>query len=304
MHFPVPLKHAAAVSAAMKLFCFRFDIDTYLCMRDGVPNLLDLGKRLDARFTFFANMGRSISRVDSLKRVFAAKNRSSEPAARCEKLSNVTKLGRLGFGVTALLNPSVGGYARGSLRRAVEEGHEVGLHGGSNHGSWQNHGANWPTPVLRREVELGQSLLAACGVATPTSFSSPGWQGSPNAYDVLETLGFNLVADEHGNTLDRVSRTGPAEKLRSVPTSLTGEPGGVGYVEHLRALGLEDDDAIARFKKDLTSHSEFAVAYDHPYFAGRRELDMVSKMVRAARDCGYDVVTMTEIADRLGDASK
>ena len=44
-----------------KLVC-RFDIDTHKCIRDGVPNLLEISEERNVRFTFFLNAGRAISR--------------------------------------------------------------------------------------------------------------------------------------------------------------------------------------------------------------------------------------------------
>lgn len=39
-----------------KTFSFRFNVDTHLCARKGVPNLIALADKLDVRFAFFFNM--------------------------------------------------------------------------------------------------------------------------------------------------------------------------------------------------------------------------------------------------------
>ena len=148
-------------------------------------------------------------------------------------------------------------------------------------------------------MKFGLAQLKKNGIHDVSSFSSPGWQGSAALHNVLLELGFDLVADQHGHALDCITRIAKNGGLLSVPTNMTGEPGGVGYIEHLRALGMDDDAAVEKFKKDLTAKNKFAVAYDHPYFAGRSELNLVEKMVLTARDCGYSVVTMNEIATLL-----
>ena len=46
---------------------FRFDIDTHKCIRDGVPNLLELFDKYNVPFGFFLNTGKSISLKESIK---------------------------------------------------------------------------------------------------------------------------------------------------------------------------------------------------------------------------------------------
>ncbi len=286
----------------MRLFCLRFDIDTYRCMRDGVPNLIELGRRTDARFTFFANMGRSVSRREIFRAMLGSGGKNDEATPVCAKLSNTNKLGYGGYLVTALLNPKLSRYVNGNLAKAKDLGHEVGLHGGSNHGTWHRLAATWDTATLRREVEHGLAELGRHGVNQVTSFSSPGWQGSDALNGVLDELGFELVGGTHGADLNSVSQ--PGARLRSVPTNILGEPGGVGYLEHLRALGMDDAAALERFRDDLGRASKFAVAYDHPYFAGTRELDLLEKMINEARQLGFETGTMSDIANRFaGEAA-
>ena len=111
----------------MRLFCLRFDIDTYRCMRDGVPNLIELGERTKARFTFFANMGKSVSRHEAFRAMLGASGKGGDAVPVCAKLSNTDKLGYGGYLVTALLNPRLSRYANGNLRKAKDLGHQVGI---------------------------------------------------------------------------------------------------------------------------------------------------------------------------------
>lgn len=71
----------------MRLFCLRFDIDIYRCMRDGVPNLIELGERTKARFTFFANMGKSVSRHEAFRAMLGASGKGDDaPESQAEPL--------------------------------------------------------------------------------------------------------------------------------------------------------------------------------------------------------------------------
>lgn len=49
----------------MSYVVFRFDIDSHVCMKQGVPMLLDISKKHDVQFTFFLNAGRAVSIWDT-----------------------------------------------------------------------------------------------------------------------------------------------------------------------------------------------------------------------------------------------
>ncbi len=76
-----------------------------------------------------------------------------------------------------------------------------------------------------------------------------------------------------------------------MPTNLCGEPDGVGYLEHMRAEGLDDAQAFITFSRQLEDR-RLAVAYDHPYYAGVAELELIGRMIHMARDRGYEISTL------------
>lgn len=273
----------------MKRFCFRFDVDTHLCISKGMPNLLRLADELEVRFTFFVNMGRAISRLDYLR------NRTSQGhGGTTAKLSNLKKLGMSGFLTAAILNPRVGAPHLDTIRAAHAAGHEIGLHGGSNHATWQNHGARWCVGRIRREITPALDILRQSGIPMPRGFASPGWQGSDNLHEALEALGFRYVADIHDPDAREVALVRPDLGLLAMTTNLCGEPDGVGYLEHMRAEGLNDAQALDTFARQLESRP-LAIAYDHPYYAGVAELELIRQMIRIARDRGYEITTLENI---------
>jgi len=296
-------RHRARLLA--KLFSFRFDVDTHRCVREGMPALSALGARLGVPFTFFVNMGRSVSRRTVLAR---ATSGNGHAAAGAAKLTPREKLGWRGYLEAAVLNPLVGGGSQGVLRAAADAGHEIGLHGGRNHGVWQ-HGAHaWSRERLAQEIDaVLPALSRAIGGRRPRGFASPGWTTSPLLPEVLVERGFHYYADLHGPSPSVAPRpkradggadagAAPGAELPNVRTELTGEPGGVAYLEHLRAIGLDDDAVLSRFEQDLERAGAVAVAYDHPYYAGVRDLTQVERCVRAAQAAGYEVVALETIA--------
>jgi hypothetical protein len=282
-----------------RLFSFRFDVDTHRCVREGMPALSRLGRRLDAPFTFFVNMGRAVSRRSALTRVVRGQRTPFEPVAA--KHTARVKLGAAGWLQAALLNPRVGRAAPDVLRSTRDDGHEIGLHGGRNHAVWQVEALDWPRSRVAAEIDAVLPGLERVLGATPSGFASPGWVSPSGLPAVLAARGFSYLADLHG----QVGAAAPPEELgglSQVRTQLTGEPGGVAYLEHLDASGLSEDGVLRRFERDLEAAGARVAVYDHPYWAGVRALDLIGEMVAIARARGFQVVPLATVA-RAGVAS-
>ena len=273
----------------MKYISFRFDVDTHKCIQAGIPNLIHLAKELDVPFTFFINMGRGTSRRSFIKKIFSPGNGST--ASSTKKLSNLNKLGLWDYLVMALANPRVGASHPDIIQALDAAGHEVGLHGGSNHGRWQNESRDWEKQKLLGEINPALDSLVRWLGKKPVGFSSPGWQGSDELYGILESLGFLYVADAHGESIKSITHVQAVSNLLQVPTNILGEPGGIAYLENLRARGMDDQAILKDFSSQLDRRS-LAVVYDHPYYAGIRELRMLVAMVGLARSKGFQVVTL------------
>ena len=282
-----------------KLLVFRFDVDSHRCIREGVPNLLDLGKEVNAHFSFFVNMGRAVDRVVTLKAIL---QRTRPVKKTC--LSPAKKLGRGGYLVAALLNPKVGAGSPEVIRRALREGHEVGLHGGRNHASWQAGASTWDERRFEREVATGKRLLlrAAGSLGKEVrGFASPGWQGPPGLWPVLAAQGFQYVADIRGWNHRDLESTPDPSNLCCVPTHFVKEPGGVAYLEYHEVIGTRPAEIMTDFESALAKNRRFLVLYDHPYYAGiGSRLDLLREMIKAARQAGYRMGTMSELVAAHG----
>lgn len=275
-----------------KLFSFRFDVDTHRCVREGMPALIRLGDRLGVPFTFFVNMGHAVSRIGSVRGLVGG----TEAAPVAAKLSARAKLGSAGYLQAAVLNPLVGGGSPDVIRSAAASGHEVGLHGGRNHAVWQSEAGSWSPARVEEEIDaVLPALESLTGPGRVMGFASPGWVTPPALCDLLAARGFSYLADEHGPGDAVGDETTPCA-IRSVRTALTGEPGGVAYLEHLAALGLDRGVILERFLEQLQQAGDRVIVYDHPYFAGIAALGLVEDLVGAARDAGYEVVPVADVA--------
>ncbi len=266
-----------------KWLILRFDIDTHLCMARGVPALLDLAQQLEVKLNFFVNMGRAVSRWQTLKQFWQS---THTPTAA--KLSNLKRLGKYGYLQAALLNPLVGKAYPHILQRIIDEGHHLGLHGGQNHALWQRNAHNWTQSKINDEIHWGIKQLHQAGIEQINSFASPGWNNSAYLPQILIENGFTIVADLHGEQYQHIEIL--QDKLISIPTNLLGEPGGVGYVEHLRVYYQTDTAMINRFITDLQKHSQLAVLYDHPVYAGIQEINFMYFLINTAKEQGFKII--------------
>lgn len=269
-----------------------------------MPALVDLGTSLGVSFTFFVNMGQAVSRRGSL---FGQRNEPNEAHPVAAKLPTRRKLGTVGYLEAAVANPKVGVGSPDVLRSAAIAGHEIGLHGGTNHATWQRGADSWSDARLAREID---TVLPALRVLLPSEsvpgFASPGWTTSPALPPLLKARGFTYMADLHGPAAvggASAAARGIVEPTSSacvsnVRTALTGEPGGVAYLEHLVASGLDRPAIRDRFRSDLREAGDEVIAYDHPYFAGIEGLDLVRLCVEVAQEEGYSVVPVSEIVER------
>jgi peptidoglycan/xylan/chitin deacetylase (PgdA/CDA1 family) len=279
----------------MKYFCFRFDVDTPKCIKKGVPNLIGLSKKLDVPFTFFINMGRGTSRWSFIKKSLKFGSKPVEQIT--PKLSNLKKLGLWDYLLMAFINPQVGNSHPDIIKSLKQAGHEVGLHGGSNHGKWQNESHTWGGGEFFQEIAPALDSLTKFLGERPLGFSSPGWCGSSDLNAILESLDFRYVADSHGENLKKITYAQNTCNLLQVPTNILGD-GGIAYLENLRARNMNDDAILKNFSSKLDNLC-FGVLYDHPYYAGTEELTMMEMMVNLVRSKGFQIVPLKTLVEKI-----
>ena len=219
------------------------------------------------------------------------------PPPQPTRLSARSKLGLLHYIVAAVLNPKVGAGSPGIIRRALREGHEVGLHGGRNHASWQSHARKWNATRIQQEVAAGRSQLlkvARQWGAGVRGFASPGWQGPAKLWPILAASGFEYVADTRGRHRE-LEQEAPPGRLYHVPTHLVGEPGGVAYLEYHHAIGSRTADVVTDFRSALRDDRRSLVLYDHPYYAGIQRLDLLRELIAVGRQAGYRTATLSDL---------
>lgn len=277
----------------------RFDVDTFQCMHQGVPRLLELAEHYEVPITFFVNMGRAVSYRELLRKLGQRPCPDDTAPGPTPKISPLKKIGLRGILYTLLANPRVGLSSR-LLTEIESRGHEIGLHGGRNHATWQNSAHAWTTERLNNELHWGLGAMKNAGVGPPRSFASPGWN-SPNALPaLLKQNDFTVIADRH--SIDHNGRdSGQSNtRLRSINTNLVGQPGGVGYLESCAARQLTFTDMAAEARQALDRFTD-VVIYDHPAYAAGRGFARLRTLIEALQDHNGQFLTIERMASQPTD---
>lgn len=286
------------------VFALRFDVDSVTCLEHGVPALLELGERHGVRFTFFVNMGRSFSWRHTVARTLRSRRRratredaSPSPA---KKMSATAKLGRGGVLKTVLMNPRLGWRYRSTLDRLFEEGHELGLHGGSNHATWQYALDELGEDGLERHV--GPSFAAFRDrYGQPSGFASPGFRYNEAVLDLMDNEGFEYASDMAGEGPFRPPRPSGGNHYThfQVPVNVIGEDS-VPVIEQGLALG-RSSARIVRDAVERIRERRFALMYGHPYVEGVQWRLLDAILTELAGD--YEVVTVAEYLNRWKESA-
>jgi hypothetical protein len=244
----------------------RFDIDTITCLNRGVPELLKIAQEENIKFTFFVNMGEAVGYSPVIKNFLSTRRKKTISHPRARQFSSLEKLGVIDWLRTVLLNPKVGLNGAKHLRRIISSGHDLGLHGGRNHGLWHHCSKNWSHSQLISELDWGIQAMRSCGLPQPKMFSSPGFNSPDMLSQALLQKNFELIADKHEfNSSIIMDNSHKTLGLIEASTGLLGEPGGVGFFENWIAEGKSHQDMYALLSRIYNS-GQAIMCYDHPTF--------------------------------------
>ena len=278
----------------MNTLAFRFDVDSVRCCRVGIPRLMEAAGRLGVRFTFYVNLGCTFNWKHTLRHVARKQlRRAASSAPGPKSLPTLAKLGTAGVLETMLLNPRLGQRFRTTFDRLFEAGHELGLHGGTDHPLWQR------ALDELSDQQLDDLLRPAYenfrrDYGKPRGLASPGFRYDDRVLCMTDSYGFEYGSDMPGEHPFRPSVGGRELDHYQVPVNVAGE-NTVPLIEQMMALGKGDDEIVGAAANAIRAR-EFALMYGHPFVEGVRA-DLIERIVREVRDT-HQVVTVAEYLAR------
>ena len=283
---PEPPAPASAGGEARRI-SIRVDVDTHTGLRDGVPALLDLFRKVGVRASFFVTMGPDNS-GRAVRRLFTRKG-----FARKMARTNALKTYGLRTVLSGTLLPSrpVGHGFPDLLRRIEAEGHEGGIHGW-DHVFWHDRLERMDAAAIERELRQAVEAYRAATGHDPAGTVAPAWRATPASLEVQDQMPFRYASDSRGHSPFRVARAGgAAHRLIQIPTTLA------TLDEMLGAPGMTE----ARILETLTEGLEpaglnlFAV---HTEVEGRHAAPLFETVLRGWLEDGWRFETVGDAAAR------
>ncbi len=200
--------------SANETMALKVDVDTFVGTRDGVPALLDLFNRHGLRATFLFslgpdNTGRAIRRV--FRRGFLGKVRRTSVVRHYG-------LRTLMYGVL-LPGPHIGNRLSAVIRRARDEGHEVGIHS-YDHVGWQDKVACKGFDWTREQLQRAQRAFVEAVGTQPSTLGAAGWQINPHVIAIEQQMGFTYASDVRGRAPFFPTMGAVSSSCMQIPTTL------------------------------------------------------------------------------------
>lgn len=281
----------------MKTISFRFDIDGIGDIRLGVPKLLNLSRELNVKFSFYINMGKSFNlrfflQNKGLKILNNFLKSEGLNKKGQEKLSLLKKHGFRGIIETIIRNPELGIYYKETLFKVLDEGHELGLHGGIDHAMWQYnlHNLNFEQ-IQSLLFPAYKNFLRLFG--QPEGFCSPGFVYNKYVLELLDKFGFLYSGDMDGEIPFRPILNGKEYKHYQIPVNIKGN-NKIPLIEQLLVMDMSNQE-IRDVVLCEVERRDTAVLYGHPSVEGAGAGEILRDIILSAIDKGYRVVRLKEL---------
>jgi peptidoglycan/xylan/chitin deacetylase (PgdA/CDA1 family) len=275
-----------------RLFSFRWDIDHRACITDGLPRIFEVCDELGVKNTFFVNMGRSTNLREWLGKGLRG---SRAKLNDMEAVHLIRKIGWPRFALETLLSRPVGASLIKPLEQLLRRGHELGLHGGSDHVIWSRRFGQLPEAEIRADVVRTLELYTQY-FGRPMGFTSPGFKFDERVRRLVDDLGFRYDGDAVGGEPHRALAGGRQVRHWTIPVTLCG-PRTIPLIEWHGARGSSEADIVADILRRIATES-WVVLYGHPCYEGVRT-ELLRRIFRAVQEAGFRFQTHAQMAERL-----
>jgi peptidoglycan/xylan/chitin deacetylase (PgdA/CDA1 family) len=275
-----------------RVFSYRWDIDHRACITDGLPRILEVCDELGVKNTFFVNMGRSTNLREWLGKGLRG---SRAKLNDMEAVNLIKKIGWPRFALEALLSRPVGAAHIKALEQVLKRGHELGLHGGSDHVIWSRRFAQLPEEAIAADVTQTLELFTR-HFGKPVGFTSPGCKYDERVRRLVDRLEFLYDGDAIGGKPHRGVVAGLQVRHWTIPVTLCG-PRTIPLTEWHGARGSSEEEIVADILRRIASE-HWVVLYGHPCYEGVRS-GLLRRIFSAVQEAGFRFLTHAQMAERL-----
>ena len=267
----------------MKTFALRIDLESEKGIKKGVPKILDLLKKHDVKASFYLTMGGESNIFELLK---------YRKKLDCERGIKVFSKGEI---LRMLLFPR--NFIRRNkkiLRRILEEGHEIGIHGWK-HRAW--------TRGLER-IDIGKHLDKSIEEykkifgKIPTSFCSPAFRINRDVVSELDKRDFKVVSDFEGEKVQKILYT----NLINVPITIKGKSN-TPIIEYLVSKNYSDEKILQVIEEKIKK-KDLSTMYIHGLYEGIQKIKLLDELLGFLKKNKIKIKTLKEIRDENSSNNK
>jgi peptidoglycan/xylan/chitin deacetylase (PgdA/CDA1 family) len=270
----------------------KVDVDTWRGTREGVPRLLEILDRAQARATFLFSLGPD-NTGRAIKRVFRK--------GFLTKVSRTSVVKHYGLRTllygTLLPGPDIGRREAELMRSVKNAGHEVGIHCW-DHIRWQDHvadmGADWTAVEMKKAAARFEEIFGA----PAKTHGAAGWQMNPAAIALERTLGFDYASDARGvSPFQPIDAHGKDVGVPQLPTTLP-------TLDELIGLDGTTEENVDERVLSLTSRAEGHQVYTlHAELEGLRIGAAFERLLAGWRQQGYVLGSCRDLFEHIDPAA-
>lgn len=262
----------------MRTFALRIDLESERGISRGLPKILDLLKEFGFKASFYLSIGGESNPFELIKyreKLSTAGERTIKIFSSAEKMRMV------------LFPTDFAEKNKIILRRILNEGHELGIHG------WKHR--EWTRGLNKINIErtIDKSIRKYVKIfgKKPESFAAPGFNINKKVIDILDKKNLRIISDFPGEKPLKINGTG----ILNVPITIKGD-NNTPIIEYLVSKGLSDDEIYSYLTKKI-KEKELSSIYIHDLFECIEKINLLRKIFEFLKKEKINVKTIKEISD-------
>ena len=271
----------------------KVDIDTYEGGFFGIPNLINLFKKLNVKASFFGvmgpdNSGRAAFRVFTQKGFLKKMLRTKAP--------KIYGIKTMLYGVL-LPGPSMPKVLRDKYKMIVDFGFEFGVHG-YDHIAWHNNLCKWDKQRIKSEYEKIFEAYYNLMNFLPSSVATPGWQESCKHIEVVDSFEhIKYRSDTRFSQPFFASCNGKISPKLEIPTTFHS-------LDELLGRKKNEDEILSCLLNEVKK-GEVNVFTLHTELEGRFYLEFLKKFIISLKE-RFDAkfLTLGEISEKFSKTNE
>ncbi len=262
------------------VFCLRVDLESQKGISKGLPKLLDVLAKHNIKASFYLVMGGESNIFEILM------NRGNVPGASERRVKVFSFFEKVRM---ALFPMDFVKHNIKILRRIIDEGHELGVHGWK-HRRWTR---NLERIDIQKDVSTAVEKYVKLFGTKPKSFCSPAFRTNDSVITVLEKNGFEVISDYFGDLPSKVKGT----NLVNVPVTIKGQMN-TPIIENLVVRGYSDNE-IFDYLKNKIKTKKLSVMYVHGLFECIEKIDLLEKLFIHLNKSKIQNKTLLQAANKI-----